>query len=64
MDRDGFCFSVDGSGIVAIMNGQDVARVTDQNVLSLCIAWIRALLARHAAGEATDSLTHLLSTTI
>ena len=64
MNRDGFCFSVDGSGIVAIMNGQDVARVTDQNVLSLCIAWIRALLATHAAGEATDSLTHLLSTTI
>ena len=63
-DQDGFCFSVDGPGVVAILNGNYFARVDNQDILALCIAWIREVLSRHLAGEATDSLNYLLDSTI
>lgn len=57
---DGFCFAVDGWNVVAVMKGRYVARATDETILFLCIEWIRLLLDGHMAGEATDSLGHLL----
>lgn len=60
---DGFCFAVDGWNIVAVMKGRYVARTTDETILSLCIEWIRLMLEEHIAGEATDSLRHLLEST-
>lgn len=60
---DGFCFSVDGDGIVAVMHDRYFARATNETILTLCIAWILELLAREAAGDATDSLNHLLEAT-
>lgn len=60
---DGFCFAVDGWNVVAVMHGRCVARATDEGILSLCIEWIRLMLAGHFAGEATDSLRHLLEAT-
>lgn len=63
-DVDGFCFTIDGCGVVAVMDGRYFARATNETILLLCIAWIRELLARHVAGEATDSLSHLLEATI
>ena len=62
-DQDGFCFSVDGSGVVAILNGNYFARADNQDILALCITWIREVLSRHLAGEAADSLSHLLDST-
>ena len=61
---DGFCFAVDGWNVVAVMKGRYVARTTDETILSLCIEWIRLILEEHVAGEATDSLRHLLDSTI
>lgn len=63
-DVDGLCFTIDGCGVVAVMDGRYFARATNETILLLCIAWIRELLARHVAGEATDSLSHLLEATI
>ena len=63
LDRDGFCFSVDGCGVVAVMGSRYFARATEETILSLCIALIRQLLTDHVAGEATDSLSHLLEAT-
>ena len=60
---DGFCFSVDGDGVVAAMHDRYFARATNETILPLCIAWIRELVAREAAGDATDSLNHLLEAT-
>lgn len=60
---DGFCFAIDGSGILSVMGGHYFAKATNDTVLPMCIAWIRELLAQCAAGEATDSLTHLLEVT-
>lgn len=57
---DGFCFAVDGWNVVAVMKGRHVARASDETILTLCIEWIRLLLAMNVAGEATDSLRHLL----
>lgn len=57
---DGFCFAVDGGGILAVLGGNYFAKATNSTILPLCIAWIRELLVQRAAGEATDSLTHLL----
>lgn len=45
------------------MKGRYVARTTDETILSLCIEWIRLMLEEHIAGEATDSLRHLLEST-
>lgn len=60
---DGFCFAVDGWDVVAVVKGRYVARATDETILSLCIEWIRLMLDGHVAGEATDSLRHLLDST-
>ena len=60
---DGFCFAVDGWNVAAVMNGQYVARTMDETILSLCVEWIRLIVARHIAGEASDSLRHLLEAT-
>ena len=63
-DVNGFCFAVDGCGVVAVIDGRYFARGTSETILQLCIAWIRDLLALHFAGDATDSLSHLLEATI
>lgn len=62
-DRDGFCFSVDGGKVAALVAGRCIGSVKNETILLLCISWIRALLQRHATGEAADSLRHLLDST-
>ena len=60
---DGFSFAVDGWNVAAVVNGQYVVLTMDETILSLCMEWIRLIVARHIAGEASDSLRHLLEAT-